>query len=161
MNLGIRDLTTEDISRMWTINEEGLPGVGKVTSEQLRELVGYSSHALGAEVDGELQGFVLCLPPRTEYGSLNYAWFNARYSEFLYVDRIAVAQEARDLGVGTALYQRVFQHAARGRLPVAAEISLDPPNPGSVRFHGRNGFEKAGELRHPTQVVSMVMRPAQ
>ena len=64
-------------------------------------LLDFSSLAVGAYHGKQLVGFVICLPPKTEYGSLNYAWFNQRYNEFLYVDRIAVATKYQNQKIGT------------------------------------------------------------
>ena len=145
---------------MWAINEEGLPGVGQVTQAQLADLLSLCEHPIAAMVGDELAGFVLCLRPRTRYGSLNYAWFNERFEHFLYVDRIAVSTHHRDKGVGTRLYERVIELAKREALPIAAEVSLMPPNPGSMRFHGRHSFEEVGILHHGEKSVTMMMRPA-
>ena len=101
--MDIRALSLDDVEAMWAINEEGLPGTGQVSRQELATLLDLSSLSLGAFEGENLLGFVLCLPPRTSYGSLNYAWFNQRYDAFLYVDRIAVAHDHRNQGVGSAL----------------------------------------------------------
>ena len=103
-------------------------------------------------------GFVICLPPQTSYGSLNYAWFNQRYDAFLYVDRIAVAPADRNRGIGSALYENVISVARDRSVPVAAEVNLEPPNPGSVRFHHRFNFNEVGTLDHGTKAVTMFLR---
>jgi len=104
-------------------------------------------------------GFVICLPPQTTYGSLNYAWFNQRYDAFLYVDRIAVAANQRDRGVGSALYERVVACANEHAVPVAAEVNRLPPNPGSMRFHHRFNFVEVGTLDHgANKSVTMLLR---
>ena len=138
----LRPLSLHDVPRMVEINEQGLPGTGKVTEEEMADLLSLSEFAMGLENQQGLAGFVLCLMPKTRYGSLNYKWFNERYDEFLYVDRIAVAEEARSGGLGSALYDAVAAHAERLACPVTAEVSLRPPNPGSMRFHARHGFIK-------------------
>ena len=159
MHVTLQTLSAADIPAMWQINEEGLPGVGKVTPEALSDLLTLCEHPLGAYEGEDLVGFVLCLLPKTRYGSPNYAWFNTRYTEFLYVDRIAVGQRSRDRQIGAALYGRVIALAEEKQWPVAAEVSLNPPNPGSMRFHRRHGFEAVGELEHRTYSVAMVLRP--
>ena len=83
-------LSESDIDAMWTINEQGLPGTGKVSKKEIVQLLEFSSLSVGAYDQGELVGFVVCLPPKTAYGSLNYAWFNEHYETFVYVVRIAV-----------------------------------------------------------------------
>ena len=111
-------------------------------------------------LQGVLLGFVICLPPKTGYGSLNYAWFNEHYSSFVYVDRIAVAKEQRNKGVGSALYNHVVSYSKQHGAPVAAEVNREPPNPGSMRFHHRFGFEEVGVLHHSEKSVTMFLRKA-
>ena len=144
---------------MWAINEQGLPGVGRVSQQELTDLLKLCAHAWGAFEDQALIGFVLCLQPGTRYGSLNYAWFEQRYDNFLYVDRIAVADAHRNRQIGRALYALVIEHATERGLPVAAEVNLMPPNPGSMRFHQRHGFAAVGTLEHREYTVTMLMRP--
>ena len=158
MFMNLRPLRDEDVPILWRINEEGLPGVGKVTQEQLTDLLTLCDFPLGAFDGDKLVGFVLCLLPGTRYASLNYAWFNERYDDFVYVDRIAVAQSHRNLKVGTLLYASVIEHADKRGWPIAAEVSLEPPNPGSMRFHGRHDFKEVGILSHHNQAVTMVLR---
>ena len=154
----LRPLTPEDVPRMVLINEQGLPGTGKVTEAEMADLLDLSELALGYDDDNVLNGFVLCLLPKTSYGSLNYAWFNQHYDEFLYVDRIAVAENVRSRGIGTHLYNKVIDHAQQLGVPVTAEVSLLPPNPGSMRFHNRHGFEKVGVFEQAKKAVTMLIR---
>ena len=156
--MDIRTLSLDDVEAMWAINEEGLPGTGQVSPRELAALLDLASYSIGAFDDGEMLGFVICLPPATAYGSLNYAWFNQRYDAFLYVDRIAVAPANRNQGVGSALYENVVSVARDRSVPVAAEVNLEPPNPGSVRFHHRFDFNEVGTLDHGTKAVTMFLR---
>lgn len=154
----VRHLIPRDIPRMVEINEQGLPGTGKVTQDEMVDLLSLSELAIGIDVQDDLAGFVLCLLPKTRYGSLNYKWFNERYDEFLYVDRIAVADEARDNGIGSTLYGQVIAHAEHLACPVTAEVSLRPPNPGSMRFHARHGFHQVGMFEQSEKAVTMMIR---
>ena len=155
-----RQLTAEDVVAAWQINEQGLPGTGRVSHEEMADLFSLSELAIGMFEENALRGFVLCLLPRTRYGSLNYAWFNQRFDQFLYVDRIAVAEEARNDGIGSSLYQSVVTYAHRLDCPVTAEVSLRPPNPGSVRFHARHGFDEVGVFETGEKAVTMYIRKA-
>ena len=151
-------LSPNDVPMMWEINEQGLPGTGQVTQNEMAVLLELSEVSLGAYQDGKLTGFVLCLLPNTEYGSLNYAWFNQRYDQFIYVDRIAVAKDSRNSGIGTLLYQQVFDYATQHNIPVTAEVSLKPSNEGSDRFHLRHGFVTVGELDRGDKAVTMYIK---
>ena len=153
-------LSASDIDAMWAINEQGLPGTGKVSKEEIGQLLEFSSLSLGAYDHGKLLGFVICLPPNTAYRSLNYAWFNEHFASFVYVDRIAVSEENRNKGVGSTLYDHVVSYSKQHAVPVAAEVNQEPPNPGSMRFHHRFGFEEVGVLHHAEKSVTMFLRQA-
>ena len=153
-----RKLRSEDGPSLWRINEEGLPGTGKVSQDAIVDLVDLAELPLGAFEGDELVGFVLCLPPQTRYESLNYAWFNQHYDDFLYVDRIAVSQKHRNRKIGSLLYQKVITYAQEHSRPVVAEVSLKPPNPKSMRFHDRHGFNEVGVLHHESMSVTMMFR---
>ena len=153
-------LGKKDISAVWEINQQGLPGTGEVTHQEVEALLELASFAVGIFDLEELLGFVICMPPGTQYASLNYSWFNERYDSFVYVDRIAVSEQHRNKSIGAHLYDFVVEAAMNTNAPVAAEVSLKPPNPGSMRFHSRFQFEEVGVLHHDSKSVTMLMRPA-
>lgn len=155
-----RSLSHTDVDAMWAINEQGLPGTGAISRQGLADLLDLSVFSIGAFSSDGLVGFVVCLLPRTAYGSLNYAWFNERFDAFIYVDRIAVAPSQRNQGVGSRLYDEVITYAQEHGIPVAAEVNLVPPNPGSMRFHHRFGFKESGVLQHGEKAVTMLLRDA-
>jgi predicted GNAT superfamily acetyltransferase len=109
--MDLKELCQDDVSEIWNINEQGLPGTGKVSHEEIEDLLSLSELAIGAFENGKLLGFVICLLPRTRYGSLNYAWFNQRYDNFIYIDRIAVAANRRSQKIGSRIYQEVVSYA--------------------------------------------------
>ena len=76
-----RPLLQEDALSVWEINEQGLPGTGKVTVEEISYLIEISEISLGVFEQEVLVGFVICLSPNVDYGSLNYAWFNEKYDD--------------------------------------------------------------------------------
>ena len=154
----IRALQISDSSSIWEINEQGLPGTGKVSEQEILDLLNYSSFSIGLFDSNSLLGFVICLPPKTAYGSLNYLWFNERYDDFLYVDRIAVSTANRNQKIGSKLYQAVIDAASKLGVPVTAEVNLRPPNPDSVRFHQRHGFTEIGQFEHGQKAVIMMLR---
>lgn len=119
-------------------------------------LLGTADFTLAAR-DGEtLVGFVIGMRPGSEYASENYRYFDARSSDFLYVDRIVVDAARRGSGTGRALYEAVFELArAHGLREVTCEVNLDPPNPESLAFHARLGFERVGE--QPTKNGSVTV----
>ena len=153
-----RALTQNDVESIWLINEQGLPGTGQVSKQEVSDLLKLSTLSLGAFKNEKLLGFVLCLSPKTTYSSLNYAWFNKKYEDFIYVDRIAVSTVQRDEGIGSKLYEEVIFYSKENSTSIAAEVNLNPPNPGSMRFHKRFGFEEVGILHHKEKSVTMLLR---
>ena len=125
-----RPLLQEDALSVWEINEQGLPGTGKVTVEEISYLIEISEISLGVFEQDVLVRFVICLSPNVDYGSLNYAWFNEKYDDFIYVDRIAVSTNHRGRGIGSSIYQELFTISKKKQIPIAAEVNSIPPNPG-------------------------------
>ena len=139
----LRELTEADLGAVVDINNAGYPAVPLSTLEEIRALFALSSYRMAAlDDEGNLVGFALALDPGAEYDSENYVYFEGRFDNHLYIDRIVLADSARGLGLGTVLYEDLFDFARRqGRAAVTCEVNLDPPNPGSLRFHRRFGFE--------------------
>ncbi|MCH1443716.1 MAG: GNAT family N-acetyltransferase [Candidatus Poseidoniaceae archaeon] len=153
-----RPLTQSDVHSIWSINEQGLPGTGQVSEEEVSDLLKLSTLSFGVFRKEELVGFVICLSPRTEYKSLNYGWFNEKYDDFIYVDRIAVSLDHRNKGIGSKIYAEVIAYSQEHEIPVAAEVNLNPPNPGSMRFHHRFNFKQVGVFNHEQKSVTMLLR---
>lgn len=90
--------------------------------------------------------FLIAFDQDADYDSPNFLWFRDRYERFAYVDRIVVAASAHGLGRGRQLYERLFEAAKAAGYPcLTAEININPPNPGSLAFHEKMGFEAVGE----------------
>lgn len=134
-----------DIDVLHALNEAAVPAVNSVDRAELARLIELSDATFVATREGVPVGFVLTLRPGHDYQSENYRFFSSRGTDFVYVDRIAVADSERNSGVGAALYGAVFDYArAEGATEVSCEVNLDPPNPGSSRFHRRLGFSPVG-----------------
>jgi len=147
-----------DLPALVAINNEGYPAVPVVDQEEMARLVGMSSLAMGVEDDeGELVGFVLTIDPRADYASENYTYFEATVANHLYIDRVVLGERARGHGRGGELYRAVFDKAAQdGRDWVTCEVNLEPPNPGSLRFHRRWGFQDVGQ--QPTKGGAVIVQ---
>jgi predicted GNAT superfamily acetyltransferase len=132
-----------DLDVVIAINNGGYPAVPMATSEEMTMLLGFASLAVVVENDdGDVAGFLIAMDPGLEYASENYVYFESRFDNHLYIDRIVLGEKARGLGLGSELYQAVFDKArSDGRDRVTCEVNLEPPNPGSLRFHRRWGFE--------------------
>ena len=111
--------------------------------EVLAAITRECSIVLVVEVEGAVVGFCLVLPPGASYRSVNYAWFSARYDDFIYLDRVAVAPEHRGSGLGSRLYEEVERRTVASLFTL--EVNLRPRNEGSLRFHARQGFVEVGQ----------------
>ncbi|MFM7870974.1 MAG: GNAT family N-acetyltransferase [Actinomycetota bacterium] len=156
----IRDLTSADLERMWAINQANVPALGEETSDSLDQIMEWSSMAIGVDVDDTLVGFCLVLDPDRPYPSPNYLWFQERYTNFVYLDRVGFAAEYRSQGYGAALYAEVERRAGLSqRSSFTLEVNLDPPNDGSIRFHQRLGFVEVGRQWTPSgKLVSLMAK---
>jgi uncharacterized protein len=113
-------------------------------------LVKQSEHALTVDDGGQLAGFVITLPTGATYESSRYEWFEERFDDYLYLDRIVVADTHRRQGVASRLYDVVEQD-----LPVALEVY--ETNDVSLAFHRHRGYEKVGELVHEGKTNLMLV----
>lgn len=141
----IRHFAEQDVLPALALNNASIPDVNELDEAEARELWAMSEVALTAEVHGEFAGFCWCVPPGTTYRSLNYAWFSRRYSDFSYLDRIAVLPEHRRIGVGSEFYERLISELTGRRPVLVCEVNLRPRNEKSLLFHHRIGFREVGQ----------------
>ena len=121
------------------LNNDHKIETGELTSDELRGLfdTAYYSQIMGGGRDGLLLSF----DQSAEYASPNFKWFQARRKTFVYIDRVIVAPHARGLGLARSFYNGLISNAkAGGHHSIMCEVNLDPPNPGSLAFHGAMGF---------------------
>ena len=145
----LRPATDADISHLVSLNNAAIPAVPDTPADDMSELLDAASLALVAvvaETPARPLGFVGALEGGEDWEGENYAWFEERGLDHLYVDRIVVGEGARGRGIGQLFYDAVFDAArTAGHDVVTCEVNLDPPNPGSMRFHGRLGFSERGQ----------------
>jgi uncharacterized protein len=138
----LRDAVVADLARIVALNDSEIPHVNALTEPVWRRFIAGGARVRVADaVDGSLAALLVALPPGRDYGSENYAWFQRKLADFLYVDRIIVAPSLRGHGMGAAIYRDV---AALTTAPVACEVNLRPSNDASLAFHGKQGFREIG-----------------
>lgn len=132
-----------DLAWVHNLNEAHAVELSSMSPQAFRSLVDGARYA--RVVDSEA-AFLLAFDARPTSNSPNFDWFQARFQQFLYIDRVAVAKHARRRGLAKALYLDLFAFArAAGFELIGCEVNADPPNPGSDAFHAALGFEVAGE----------------
>jgi predicted GNAT superfamily acetyltransferase len=158
----LRELTPDDLPRLVELNNHNVPAVSPSDPEGMAALLALTETTVAAVADSDPEfvlGFALLMRAGVDYASENYRWFENRSTDFLYVDRIVVADSAQNSGVGRAIYAAVFDAArAGGFSEVTCEVNVEPPNPGSMRFHERLGFTEVGRqsTKSDTIVVAML-----
>ncbi len=138
----IRPIQPRDLDTIVDLNQAALEGVGPLDYEALALLVKESDQALVLDDAGEVGGFVITLPTGATYDSSRYEWFEDRLEDYVYLDRIVVAETHRRQGVASRLYDAIEE----ADLPVALEVY--DTNVPSLEFHRQRGYEKLGELDH-------------
>ncbi|MDJ0348595.1 GNAT family N-acetyltransferase [Cryobacterium sp. PH29-G1] len=162
MTYSIRSLVPADLPRLLALNNDAVPAVNELDAPALAALVQHSHLAVAVVADETPElvlGFAILFVAGAEYESENYRWFSNRSTDFLYVDRIVMADGFRGQGLGQVLYNAIFGAARREVLAeVLCEVNLEPPNPGSLAFHDRLGFVEVGQLstKGDTVVVSLL-----
>lgn len=153
----VRDLTTADLTIAHRINQENVPAVGHETFDDFVAIFEMCSIALALEDSGSVCGFSMVLPPGTEYDSPNYLFFESRFDDFVYLDRVAITASHQGRGGGPLLYREVERRTEASWFTL--EVNVKPPNEGSLRFHRREGFDEVAELEtRPGKVVSLMAK---
>lgn len=141
----VRDVERSDFAAILALNDESVHFLSPLGAERLEALHRSAAYHKVVEIDGEIAAFLLAFREGAPYDSPNYLWFVERYPHFLYIDRIVVAPSHRGGGFGAMLYEDIAAFAARTGAPwLACEFDIEPPNPGSMRFHERMGFREVG-----------------
>lgn len=144
----VRNIVSADVTRVLEINNANTPGVSELTMIELATDLKNSLHALVIDNEhGEVCAFCITFDPNAPDAGTNHQWFAERYKSFVYLDRIAIDSSHQNRGLGALLYQSVEQlmlDSAEHSL-LCCEVNLEPPNPGSLRFHQRIGFTELGQ----------------
>ncbi len=149
----IRDMTHSDFDTIVHLNQTALEGVGPLDNESLSALVEMADQALVVDHgDGDIAGFVITVPPGAEYDSSRYRWFEDKLvDDYVYLDRIVVAEDHRREGVASTLYDEI-----EADVPIALEVY--DTNDVSLAFHQSRGFEEVGSLDHNGKTNLMLVR---
>jgi len=158
----VRNIEITDLARVLEINNANTPGVSELTLSELETDVKNCLHALAIDNQhGEVCAFCITFAPDAPAAGVNHQWFAERYESFVYLDRIAIDSTYQNLGLGVLLYQSVEQQMIDSgqHSLLCCEVNLEPPNPGSLRFHHRIGFTEVGQ-HSPQQdyLVSMLSK---
>jgi len=140
-------MTDADEPVVHALNAASVDALSPLGLDRLQWLRSIAAHAAVVEVDGAVAAFVLTFAPGSAYDSANFGWFARTYGDrFLYLDRIAVADQYRRRGIGGLVY-RAVERAAIPFERLACEVYADPPNQASLDFHAARGYVEVGRLQ--------------
>ena len=143
-----RNIEIADLVRVLEINNANTPGVSELTMSELETDIKNCLHALAIDNEhGEVCAFCITFDQGAPDAGANHRWFSERYKSFVYLDRIAIDSNHQNHGLGAKLYQAVEQKMLQSaeHSMLCCEVNLEPPNPGSLRFHKRIGFTEIGQ----------------
>jgi len=139
----IQDLQASEIPIILALNNAHAAETSLLDEAGLRSLLALCAYERG--IDHGSTALLLALDQNALYANPNFAWFKARHSSFLYIDRVIVSRTARGQGLARKLYLDLFARAIEaGHRRVVCEINADPPNPASDAFHEAMGFKAVG-----------------
>jgi predicted GNAT superfamily acetyltransferase len=150
MALAIRDVREHDLDSVLALNNAAGPGILPIDTVRLRQLFEVAAYFRVAEVDGHIGGFLVALRPDADYDSPNFAWFRARFKDYVYIDRIVIARPYRGHGLGRVFYADVQGYAEVRSPLLTCEVFLEPRDDVSVLFHGTYGFREEGQQTLPS-----------
>ncbi|MDW3219829.1 MAG: GNAT family N-acetyltransferase [Acidimicrobiales bacterium] len=154
----LRTVRDDDLDEILVHNNAAVPAVNHLERSDLEWFAAVAHTFVVAVADDGIAGFLIGLGPGAGYDSHNYAWFSARYDDFVYVDRIVVAEAGRGGGVGSLLYDEFARRGRADQTPVMlAEVNIRPRNDASLAFHDAHGFVSVGEQDSPDGVKRVTM----
>jgi len=151
----LRDTHSDYLYEVLALNEKALPHVSSVV---LEDMLKFLEQAAYFKIIGDIKGFPIALRPGLDYVSDNYCWFSNNFDDFLYIDRIVIAEDARRQGLGSQLYKDVIETARSCSPRLTCEVNSQPPNFQSMVFHEAFGFLCVGtqQTEGATKEVSLL-----
>lgn len=141
----IRSVIQTDLSILTRLNEAAVPQVNSVSEDTLQWFADHASYFHVVTHDSGPVGFLVALTPEADYWSPNFLWFRDRYSSFVYIDRVVVAESARRRGIAHRLYKDLERFSQRFTIILTCEVNIRPRNDASLLFHREFGFDEVGQ----------------
>ena len=131
-----------ELEDIYVLNQSLTPKLGALEDIQhLKRLINMSECSKGLRIKGKIAAFMICFREDSEYESKNYLYFNRKYKEFLYVDRIGVSKNLENTGLGSILYKYIIENFGED-LKICAEINTKLMNKKSIIFHEKHDFKR-------------------
>lgn len=143
------------------LNNAAVPHVNELSAADFAVLHSQCDFSYCIAKQDTIKGFVIGFCDHNKsYAGFHLQWFQARYENFLYIDRIVVNPDYRGLGIGDQLYAEAIKWCTEKNIKqLTCEVNDQPPNPGSHRFHQKIGFDKIESIGNPAgKTVCMYLK---
>jgi uncharacterized protein len=152
----LRDATTGDYLAVVQLNALSVHYLSPMDERRLVRLANASCYFRVIDIENRVAAFLLGFRKGGDYDSPNFLWFEQRAGDFVYIDRIVVAEAFRGQHLAARLYTDIERYAAvQGVGRLTAEIDILPLNSPSLHFHDRRGFLEIGQAPYGTKLVSL------
>ena len=155
-----KDVLKEDLlNDIYELNQSNIPALGSIDDlNHLSSLYYFSLFCVCSFNGKELSSFALVMDQNSSYQSVNYKYFKNKFSSFIYLDRIAVAENFQRIGIGTLIYNDVFDISKKSNYPFCCEVNTIPKNHQSLAFHVKNGFDQIDNVAFGEKEVGMMVK---
>lgn len=149
--------------KLWKLNEAAGAEAFSLPESQFAELVGQSDCVVErwqGKPGGKLSGFLLGIGAGRAVENFGYMWFQTRFDNFLYVDRVVTVADARRRGMATAMLMEVMQWCReRGIDNLVCQVRDRPANPAGHALCKKLGFTPLESVMLPSRdIVTMYQR---
>ena len=155
----LNNLPEKLIQFIYELNQSNLPALGPLNSiNHLKELYIESKFILLVKNEIDYLGFAIVMDSDSNYQSLNYQYFRRKYTDFLYIDRVAVVDKAQRMGVGSSIYNKLYELNSEVSIPICCEVNTIPLNQQSLDFHSKQKFKIIEEVKFGKKRVAMLVK---
>jgi hypothetical protein len=154
----LRDARQSDFPAILALNAESVHFLSPLGEARLAALAKAACYLRVVEEGGAIAAILLGFRKGADYDSPNFLWFDERFDDFVYVDRVVVSPQFRGRKLADLLYDDFESFArANGVTRVTCEVNVEPPNPVSLKFHARRGFREIGQIPYgPGKTVALL-----
>ena len=107
----LRDATLADWPAILLMNAELVEHLSPMDEGRLRALAEAACYFRVVDVNGAVAGFLLAFRKGASYDGAIFQLFDARASDFVYIDRVVVGPEFRGHHIASRLYNDVAEFA--------------------------------------------------
>ncbi|HWS41067.1 MAG TPA: GNAT family N-acetyltransferase [Arenimonas sp.] len=157
MSMLIRDVQEHELGAILAMNNAAGSGILPMSQSQIQYFWQNAHYFRVAESANCVVGFLIALTPDAEYESSNFNWFKERYPQFFYVDRIVIAKNQRNTGIGRLFYADALSFAEVRAPAIVAEVFMEKSTHPALLFHGSFGFHEVGQHQIPGTLLRAVM----